>query len=185
MAENIKLKDQLEGEVVVRVVRRDNIIFFKKFFSFFLVIAILTAGLVLFFDTFPTIVESSIYPVLLLIGFGFALFAWLFFFLSVTDYILDVWYITNKRIIDIQQEGFFSRKIAEQYLNRIQDVTSETVGVLPTLFKYGNVRVQTAGEHEQFLFEDVPEPDQVRQAIMELIQKTQNSQNPNVQEAID
>lgn len=183
MNENIKLKDQLEGEVVVRVVRRDNIIFFKKFFVFFVMIAVLTGGIFLFLSNFPAIVESSFFPVLMLIVFGIAMFAWLFFFLSITDFVLDVWYITNKRVVDIQQEGFFSRKVSEQYLNRIQDVTSETVGVLPTIFKYGNVRVQTAGEHEQFLFEEVPEPEQVRQIIMELIQKTQDRIYPNVQDA--
>lgn len=177
--EQIKLKDQLPDEVVIKVVRRDIMVLVKKLVSFLVVLAVLIAGVVMFFNTFPTVAESQFYPLLILFGFGFAFFAWLFFFLSITDFILDVWYITNKRIIDIQQEGFFSRKVAEQYLNRIQDVTSETVGILPTIFKYGNVRVQTAGEHEQFLFGDVSEPDQVRQMIMELIQK---SQSPNVQE---
>jgi uncharacterized membrane protein YdbT with pleckstrin-like domain len=176
--EPIKLKDQLPDEVVVKVVRRDIMVLVKKLVSFLIVLAVIIAGVVMFFNTFPTVAESQYYPLLVLFGFGFAFFAWLFFFLSITDFVLDVWYITNKRIIDVQQEGFFSRKVAEQYLNRIQDVTSETVGILPTIFKYGNVRVQTAGEHEQFLFGDVSEPDQVRQMIMELIQK---SQNPNAQ----
>lgn len=173
------MKDQLPDEVVVKVVRRDIMVLVKKLVSFLIVLAVIVAGAVMFFNTFPSVAESQFYPLLVLFGFGFAFFAWLFFFLSITDFVLDVWYITNKRIIDIQQEGFFSRKVAEQYLNRIQDVTSETVGILPTIFKYGNVRVQTAGEHEQFLFGDVSEPDQVRQMIMELIQK---SQNPNAQE---
>lgn len=173
--QRIMLKDQLPDEEIIKVVRRDNIFLFSKSFSLIFIVAVATAGVLLFLDTFPSVIESSYYPVMVLIGFIAAFFMWLFFFLSVTDYVLDIWFITNKRIIDIQQEGFFSRKISEQYLNRIQDVRSETVGILPTIFKYGNVRVQTAGEQEHFLFEEVSDPDQVRQTIMELIQKTQGS----------
>ncbi len=180
MGNNIKLEDQLPDEVVIRIVRRDIMVLIKRLFSFAVVVLVLVGGIIIFFNTFPEVAQGSLYPILLLLGFGLGLFAWLFFFLSITDFVLDVWYITNKRIIDIQQEGFFSKKVAEQYLNRIQDVTSETVGVMPTIFKYGNVRVQTAGEQEHFLFEDVSEPDVVRQTIMELIQQTQN---PNVAEA--
>lgn len=166
------LKDQLPDEEVVRVVRRDTIVLFKRSLSFIFAMVVVSVTGFLITDTFPSLIESSFYPLIILAVHAFILFSWLFFFLSLTDYVLDVWYITNKRIIDIQQEGFFSRKISEQYLNRIQDVTSETVGVLPTIFRYGDVRVQTAGEQEHFLFHEVPEPEQVRQLIMELSQKS-------------
>lgn len=178
MESNIKLKDQLPDEVIIKIVRRDLIIFLKKLFWFVFTMTLAITGAFMILNAFPAIMETSFYPVFVLFGFGFVFFAWLFFFFSITDYVLDIWYITNKRIVDIQQTGFFSRKISEQYLNRIQDVSSETIGVLPTLFKYGNVRVQTAGEREHFLFEEVPEPDAVRQIIMELIQK---SNDVNVQ----
>jgi membrane protein YdbS with pleckstrin-like domain len=189
---NYKLKDQLPDEVVIKVVRRDSMILFKKLVSFMVFVAAITGGVFLVLNIFPGIVESSLYPVVLLFGFAFIFYSWLFFFLLLTDYILDVWFITSKRIVDIQQDGFFSRRVAEQYLSRVQDVKSEMVGVLPTLFKYGNVRVQTAGEQEHFVFEDVSDPEMVRRLIMELIEKSQepsisnpNTINQNVAKAVE
>ena len=37
-------------------------------------------------------------------------------------------------------------------MGKIQDVTSQVQGVIPTLFRYGYVYVQTAGEKERFVF---------------------------------
>ena len=39
------------------------------------------------------------------------LFLWIAFFIEWTNYYLDVWYITNKKIIDIEQKRLFHRLI--------------------------------------------------------------------------
>ena len=79
--------------------------------------------------------------------------------------------ITSERIIDIQQKGFFSRVIAEHKLFRIQDVTSEVHGIIPTVFKYGDVYIQTAGTKQRFFFNQVPNPERVRNIIIKLVQR--------------
>lgn len=165
----------LPGEIVVRVIRRDIIILLNKMFWFLLSVLVIGGGFGLFFWFNPNIAENQFYPLLLLSGFSFAAFVWLFFFFSIVDYMLDLWFITDKRIIDIQQEGFFSRKVSEQYLDRVQDVSSEVSGIMPTIFRYGDVKVQTAGEHPQFVFEDVPNPEEIRRLIMSSVQKMQNN----------
>src|SRR3989344_7942839 len=38
-------------------------------------------------------------------------FIWVAFFILWTDYYLDILILTNRRIIDIEQKGFFSREI--------------------------------------------------------------------------
>src|SRR3989344_4290595 len=40
------------------------------------------------------------------------LFLWVGFFIAWTDYWLDIWLITNQRVIDIDQRGLFNRDIA-------------------------------------------------------------------------
>ncbi len=96
---------------------------------------------------------------------------WLYFFLVWVDYYLDVWIVTDERIINIEQEGLFNRVISEQQIVRVQDVTSEVRGLLPTFLDFGNVYVQTAGEKERFVFEQVPHPHNVKKIILDLYQK--------------
>lgn len=116
--------------------------------------------------------SQDLFKVILILSLGaYYLFIWLFFFHSWLDYYLDIWIITDKRIIDIDQRGLFSRVIAEHNLSRIQDVSSEIHGILPTLFHFGNVKVQTAGEEQLFIFENVPHPRELSREIHELVEK--------------
>ena len=94
---------------------------------------------------------------------------WFFFFPQFVDYYLDAWVITNDRIVNVEQQGLFARTVSELDLYKIQDVTSEVRGLIPTLFNYGNVHVQTAGTQERFVFEQVPNPHEIRKRIMVLV----------------
>lgn len=86
------------------------------------------------------------------------------------DYYLDVYILTDRRIVDIKQDGFFKRKISELNLRQVQDVNAQVSGIFPTLFHYGNVFIQTAGEKENFIFESIPHPYTVSKKILELHQ---------------
>ena len=86
-----------------------------------------------------------------------------------TDYYLDTWIVTNERVINIEQNGLFSRQVSELHLNQIQDVTSETIGFLPTFLTYGDVYIQTAGEKERFHFEQIDNPEEVKEKILHLV----------------
>ncbi len=99
------------------------------------------------------------------------LFLWILIYGFWLDYYLDVFIITDKRVVDIEQAGLFGRTVAEERLYRIQDVTSDTQGILATTFRYGNVYVQTAGKTERFVFEHVAHPENVARTILELTDK--------------
>lgn len=98
------------------------------------------------------------------------LWIWLFFFSQFIDYYLDVWVVTNDRIVNIEQKGLFARTISELDLYKIQDVTSDVKGMIPTFFNYGNVHIQTAGTMTRFVFEQVPGPHDIRKKIVDLIE---------------
>ena len=76
--------------------------------------------------------------------------------------------ITDRRIVDIDQVGLFSHTISELHIENIEDVTSQTNGVFGTLFSYGMVYVQTAGTHERFEFDNVPNPGAVERMILDI-----------------
>ncbi|MCL5435690.1 MAG: PH domain-containing protein [Patescibacteria group bacterium] len=86
-------------------------------------------------------------------------------------YYLNVQIITNERIVDINQKSLLQHKTSELNLDRFQDVSTEMNGPLPNLFNYGNVRVQTAGEMENFIFENIPDPHHVAKIILELYEQ--------------
>ena len=167
-----RLPNQLEGEEVIEIIRRDIFILVKKVL-FFLLIAILPFILgTIFIGSMPSFVDGEFsYPLILVFVSSYYLFIWLFFFFSFLDYYLDVWIVTNQRIISVEQEGFFSRTISEQRIDKIQDVTSESHGVFPTVFNYGFVHIQTAGQTNRFVFEEVPDPDGIRDLVIKLEQK--------------
>jgi len=93
-------------------------------------------------------------------------FIWIAFMIIWTNYYLDVWIITNRRILDIEQHGLFSRDVSEFRLDRIQDVTIEVKGILPTLLRFGDIHVQTAGEAREFVIKSIPHPYKVRDILI-------------------
>lgn len=88
-----------------------------------------------------------------------------FLFLMWMDYYLDMWIITNERIIDVEQRGLFNRHIAEIPLQHVQDVTIEVRGIIETFLKFGTIRIQTAGERE-FNIEYVPNLYEAKDLIL-------------------
>jgi hypothetical protein len=158
---------QREGERVVLVLRRHPFVFAQTAVAFLLLI-FLPAGLRLLIPADILVVPpGTVGEALLVLALSaYALFVWLFFAYAWVDYYLDLWILTDERMVNIEQTGFFNRVISEQRLIRVQDVTSEVRGVFPTFLDYGYVFVQTAGERERFVLEQVPRPDLVKKVIL-------------------
>lgn len=110
--------------------------------------------------------NSLIYIITVLFFSLYYLGVWLRFYYDWFDYYLDVWVVTDQRIIDVQQKGIFNRVVSELNIVKIQDVTSEVKGELQTFLDYGNVYVQTAGEQRRFIFQQVPHPQAVAQLVI-------------------
>ena len=91
------------------------------------------------------------------------------------DFYLDVYVITDKRIVSITQNGFFKRSISELDIRQIQDVNADVQGFFPTLLHYGNVRIQTAAELPNFIFESIPHPYETSKKIVDLHQARKKS----------
>ncbi len=85
--------------------------------------------------------------------------------------------MTDKRIVDIEQVGLFKRIIAEQKLFRVQDVTAEVKGIIPTFLHYGKVTIQTAGTKERFVFDEIPHPYEVSKKIIQMVEINKESEH--------
>ncbi len=87
---------------------------------------------------------------------------------------MNIEIITDIRVVEVDQIGLFNHTISELHIDKIEDATSETVGVFGTIFNYGNVYVQTAGTTERFEFHHVPNPAAIEKLVLDLYEKNSN-----------
>ena len=154
-------KGQRSDEVVRSVVRRHPIVFFWPLLQATLALAI-TVAVFVYFDlgaVFYIVGGLSV-----LFGFG-VIFKVSFLFKN------SFCLITNQRVVNVDQRGFFDRRITETDYAKIQDVTNTTSGIIGTTFNIGNIIIQTAGTQNQLTIKKIPDPYQVQQEITKNIQR--------------
>lgn len=163
-------------KIIVRL-HKHPIVFFTRV-SLFVLLLLVPAGMVLFNEEISQAVAGEYTSLIteLLAGI-LALYLFLFIFYTFFNYILDEWALTEAHIINIEQDALFDRKVAKQELEKIQDVQAEVRGILPTLFNYGNVYIQSAGTMERIVFYNTPNPHALVDLILRLVEnlKQQNS----------
>lgn len=155
---------------MIKTVRRSLIIFSFQVFGFVLlmILPLLVAYFFkMYLSSYVTIgTESDLIGLWrIFLGIWF-LFLWVGLSLKFTNYFLDIWIVTDKRIIDVDQKALFNRRVVYMNLDRIQDVSVETKGLLRTIFKVGDVHVQTAGAETNFVIKDARSPSSVKEAIL-------------------
>lgn len=174
---------QRESETVLRVIHRHWFDIATHFFVIIVFIAMLFGSLSLIPLLYPNWLGSEMFRFVLFIENSLILLVWLYAFLVWIDYFFDVWIITNERVINIEQKGLFVRTVSELKFSRIQDVTSEVSGMIPTILNFGDVKVQTASEEDFFLFRRVPDPYHVKDVIMERLRTERDEEINRIVEA--
>ena len=100
------------------------------------------------------------------------LIIWMTLFVLWTNYYLDMWIVTDRRIFNIDQVSPFRRHVATWSLNRIQEITVRTENILQTAFQYGSIEIQTAGPTDEYArVEGIPDPDRVRTTMLECVSR--------------
>lgn len=84
---------------------------------------------------------------------GFALFL----YMEWLNHELDMYVITNNRIIGIEQVSFLNRVVSECGLGQIQEVNSSTKGLFSNILNYGTLTLQTSGRSSHFIMEFCPD----------------------------
>lgn len=165
---------QQEGEEIYMVIREHWVHLLLKIlvWVFFAVVLVLFNR---FAHTYvPGLFEGRFGQITLLFTQVYTLFLVLSLFLIFVFYYLNLQVITNLRVVDIDQVGLFSHTVSELHIDKIEDVTSETNGILGTIFNYGNVFVQTAATIERFEFNNVPNPAGIEKQILDLYEQNSN-----------
>lgn len=131
-------------------------------------VGILTAVTLLFFIT-PTVIQDQ--SAAFWVAASLSLFAFLFagLVLTISTYIYkqNRIIVTDRNITQILQYGLFSRKISQLNIVNVEDVTSEQRGVMQTSMNYGTLKIETAGEQANFIYDYCPNSGNVAKIILD------------------
>lgn len=177
-------KDFGEDEKIIMVIHRNWFYLFEQFFWLIVVSGLFLFGITSAPVYFPDILASANQPVILFAQNFFMLAVWIYAFLIWIDYYFDLWIITNHRIVNIEQKGMFTRKVSETTYGKVQDITTNVSGMLPTMLNFGDLTVQTAGETDDFIFRTISDPYHVKNIIAQMQQKSAASSTERLGEMI-
>lgn len=101
----------------------------------------------------------------------------IFYYLLILSYVLAnfiTWFynislITNKKVVDVNYSNIVYTHVALTTLDLVEDVSYIQTGFIRSLFNYGDVLVQTAGENENFYIDKVPNPIKIIKIVENLI----------------
>lgn len=162
-----------ENEVVLLCLHRHWFTLFGTFvFAFFG--ALLPFVLIVIFGS--AIVDYGLGKIVVFLFVAYYMVGWYTIGYTFTMYLMDIWIVTNQRVIDSTQNGFFNRAIAEISLKNIQDVATSVNGLIPTLMNFGDVDVQSAGEIVHFKFKQIPNPQNVKDVISKATREYRDAQ---------
>ena len=183
-------KIELEpDEEVLTVVRKHWFVLFVELFGVAVTLLLPFLALVLAPTLpLPDTLTTTLWTHWPLFTFGLSVWTLLTLFLAFaiwTHYYLDLWIITDRRIILIDQIHFFHRNVSIFRLERLQDIEYYVKGLLPTLLNFGTIRAQTASAFESnFRTSGLPDP----RGLQATIQKAMDARlmelnhNPNLSE---
>lgn len=158
-----------ENEKIIIAVHRHWIVVARKM----TLVILLLIPLIVILISVPLVPQKFAGLILYAVVIYF-LFVLFLAFRSWIDYYLDMWILTDKRLIDIEQTGLFQREVSEIPLFRIQDMTVSIPGFTATFLKFGTIAVQTAGE-KNFYIREISKVYEIKDLIMNQIQKNREN----------
>jgi uncharacterized membrane protein YdbT with pleckstrin-like domain len=181
-AETLKKEGLLASELsmlnaderIVTVVHRSIIgLVYIYLFALSAVIALLALAVLAFPSIFSSLSVNSNMLLFAAMVFSIAL---IFFILFIATYVYrqSKLIVTDQNLIQILQNGLFSRKVSRLSVSNVEDVSADQHGFLQTLFIYGTLTVETAGEMKNFVFPYCPNPNKYADQILDARQAYAN-----------
>lgn len=147
--EVLEFDGQREGEELLFVFRR-HIIAMRK--GFYLLLIPMALGAIPFLIWQDNI--NLLWVFVAGFGLGLVLFFYHFLMWFFTYYI-----VTNQRIRQITQRGFFGKDVVELRLSKIQNISYNVPGFFGEIFKFGTIVIQTfVGD---LVIRNVEDPDKI------------------------
>ncbi len=78
------------------------------------------------------------------------------------------WIVTDDSITQVTQDSLFGRRVSQLSMENLEDVTIDQHGIIQTMFNFGTLRAETAGERSKFTFPYCPDPKKYARSILEV-----------------
>ncbi len=132
---------------------------------------ILSFGLIYFLLTTAFSFDGNTTSIILLVGVVVVALMLLILLLGTYIYSQNKLLISDKNLTQVLQRGIFNRQVSELSMANVEDVTALRRGIFANMFNFGELRVETAGEQNNFNFMYCPRPDYYGKIILDARQK--------------
>jgi hypothetical protein len=166
--DNIRFETQGTNEKVILLLR-------KHWFTNVSWILIALFLIITPFFLYPFLFHFSIIPSQIPMSYiQFSILVWYliifsYIFVNFLMWYINIWIVTNERLIDIDFINLLNKKFSQTLISKIEDVTGKTGGILGAFIDYGDVFAQTAAAQTEFEAYQVPHPQQVVKIINDLM----------------
>lgn len=158
--------DQFDDEEVLFVFRKHPVVMRKGLILGLL--AILGGSLVVFWQ--PT------YTAFLLGIVGGAMVGAVIMLPSWITWYFSVFIVTDKRLIQVTQKGFFHKSVIDMGLNQIQMVNYQVAGLQETMLGFGTIMMQTfVGD---LVIHEIAHPAKIQKKLLEILREQGVSASP-------
>ena len=90
----------------------------------------------------------------------------------------SVYIVTDERLIEIKQRGFFNRRVSEYGLDKIQNINYHIRGFQAVIFQFGDITAQTyVGDVEMRM---IYRPVEIHSQFLEIWHRTNTSTPPGI-----
>ena len=170
---NGQFEGQHKDEKILFVFRRHIIAMRKGFYSLLIPLAV---------GSIPPLIWQTQLELFLLPLAGLAIGLVLFFYHFLMWY-YTVYVVTNERIRQITQRGFFGRDVVELSLDKVQSISYNIPGFSGEIFKFGTIVIQTfVGD---LVIRMVEHPSEIYNKLQDAVHEVDVRQQGTHEEDID
>jgi uncharacterized membrane protein YdbT with pleckstrin-like domain len=154
-----------DGETVVCDIRRHPIGIVS---SYVVAVIFIIVAAVLAFVFVPKLSGTAPQDVnIVYIGLGLAVIAIVAVVgINTSVYSKNRWIVTSDSLTQITQRSLMAQQVSQLSMESLEDVTVEQNGFLQSMFNFGTLHVETAGEHSKFVFPFCPDPNGCARSIL-------------------
>lgn len=161
----LQLENMRSWEKIVMVVKRHWIVFFILWVYFFLaLIASVSLYIILWFNILTHMLNILFWMIFSL-----------FLYIEWLNHELDMYVVSDNRIIWIEQISFLNRVVSECNLWQVQEVNSKTSWLFANILNYWTLSIQTAWNKTTLQMDFCPDSMQAARKILNIVDHYRDS----------
>ena len=117
---------------------------------------------------------QSVHFLTAFLSIALATLLWFIVLLEFIFFYFDSWTLTNKRIISTNVVNLFNKRIYTIPLKNIENIKTSRVRLLAVFSGFGNLRVETAGNYENFFISHISGEEKLKKEVFVAVDEASN-----------